>query len=68
MDRDTLILKVSAKLARKRPPKGWWAQMTREIRRKNPDYSDEQVAKTVGSIWYGLSNSKVKDIKKRFYG
>ena len=35
-----------------KPPKEWFNKMKAEIRSKNPDYSDEQVSATVGSIWY----------------
>ena len=68
MDRAELIKRVAVKIARPRPPKGWWDQMTKEIKSKNPSYSQDQVDSTAGSIWYGLSDSKVREIKKRHYG
>jgi hypothetical protein len=35
-----------------KPPAEWWEKKVAEVKRSNPDYSDEQVRATVGSIWY----------------
>ena len=49
-----------------RPPKAWWDKMIKEVKDGNPDYSDEQVDKTVGDIWYNkLDPSQKKDITKK---
>ncbi len=48
-----------------RPSKEWWEKMVKEVKDDNPDYSQEQVDKTVGDIWYNkLSPSKKEDIIK----
>jgi len=36
----------------KRPPKEWWDTCTNTIQKKNPDYTDEQIRKTCGHLWY----------------
>lgn len=52
-----------------RGPKKWWDKMTKEIKKGNPSYSDDQVAKTIGDIWYHqLSESKRKEILKKYEG
>lgn len=42
----------------KTPPKGWWDKMQKEIKDGNPDYSQEQVDKTIGDIWYHKLDDK----------
>jgi hypothetical protein len=49
-----------------RPPKAWWDKMEKEISSKNPDYSDEQIKKTVGNIWYNeLSQYRRNELTKK---
>jgi len=49
-----------------KPPKAWWNKMKKEIKAENPDYSDDQVDATIGSIWYkNLSTDKKKEIRGR---
>jgi len=50
-----------------RPPKKWWDKMVKQIKENNPKYSMDQIAKTIGNIWYNkLSASKRKSIRERF--
>jgi hypothetical protein len=35
-----------------KPPREWFDKKVAEIKKGNPDYSDEQVNATVGKIWY----------------
>jgi len=40
--------------------------MEKKIKENNPDYSKEQVAKTIGEIWFhNLSDKKRKQINER---
>lgn len=40
--------------------------MKKEIKKSSPDYSEEQVAKTIGEIWFHrLKEKKRKQISKR---
>lgn len=50
----------------KRPPKDWWDKMYKEVKEGNPSYSEEQVRKTVGGIWYNKMSpsKKKKEVKK----
>jgi len=48
-----------------KPPKKWWDELYRDIKKGNPGYSDKQVKATVGNIWYDLSTSKKKEIRGR---
>lgn len=58
--------KTAKKEKTKRPPKKWWDKMKREIKKSNPDYSDKQIAATIGDIWFSnLSEKKRKQISKR---
>lgn len=57
-------------VARKKnkPPKKWFDKMVREIRKGNPDFSEEQVNAIVGDIWYNkLSDAKKTELKKSFF-
>lgn len=57
------------KAAPERPPKEWWDRMEKKVREGNPDYSDEQVRKTVGSIWYHeMSTGKKREETKKSEG
>ncbi len=35
-----------------RPPKKWFDKKADEVKKGNPEYSEEQVNATVGKIWY----------------
>jgi len=35
-----------------RPPKEWWDYCVKTIKESNPDYTDEQVRRVCGSMWY----------------
>jgi len=35
-----------------KPSKKWWDRMVKDVRKNNPDYTDEQVDKTVGDIFF----------------
>lgn len=49
-----------------RPPKDWWNKMEGEVKKDNPDYSDEQVKKTIGDIWYNkLSQYRRNQLTKK---
>ena len=49
-----------------RPPGKWFDKMKKEIKKGNPDYSEERVAQTIGDIWYNnLSDEKREEIYKR---
>jgi hypothetical protein len=49
-----------------KPPKKWANKMLKEIKKKNPGYSADQVDKTMGDIWYHkLDDSKKKEIRER---
>ena len=48
------------------PPKAWFDKTSKDVKAGNPDYSDEQVRATVGSIWYKkMGGKKRAEIKKR---
>jgi len=50
----------------KQPPKKWWNKMKKEIKKENPDYSDDQVDATIGDIWYNnLDDTKRSEIRGR---
>ncbi len=51
----------------KRPPKEWWDACYAEIKKKNPDYTDEQIRKTCGDIYYHKGVRKVMGKSKDFY-
>ncbi len=36
----------------KRPPREWWDSCYATIQKKNPGYSDEQIRKTCGDLWF----------------
>ena len=49
-----------------RPPKKWWDKMYKKVKKNNPNYSDEQIRKTIGKIWYQrLRKPKKSEIRKR---
>lgn len=48
-----------------KPSSKWWNDKVKEIKKGNPDYSKEQVDKTVGRIWSDLSDKKKEEIRGR---
>jgi len=56
----------------KKPPKKWWDEMYKKIKSGNPDYSDEQIRETIGSIWYhkmsGQKRSQTRKAEGKTYG
>ena len=49
-----------------RPPKRWWNQKYKEVKKGNPSYDAETIRKTIGDIWYhNLSDEKRKEIRAR---
>jgi hypothetical protein len=48
----------------KKPPKDWWDQKHSEVKRGNPDYSDEQIAGTVGKIWSDMGEGQKANRRK----
>ncbi|MFW9872496.1 MAG: hypothetical protein ACFFG0_05280 [Candidatus Thorarchaeota archaeon] len=48
-----------------KPPKEFWNKKVKEVKKGNPDYTEEQINKTVGAIWRDLSDSKKKEIRER---
>lgn len=49
-----------------KPPKKWFDHMHKQVQKKNPDYNDEQVKNTIGSIWYDkLTPKKRSEIRSR---
>lgn len=50
----------------KRPPKQFFDKMYSKIKKNNPSYSDEQIRKTIGSLWYHkMSKGKKVALRKR---
>ena len=50
-----------------KPPKEWFAEMTDEIRKGNPSYSEKRIRQTIGDIWYNqLTDAKRKEIRERY--
>jgi hypothetical protein len=50
----------------RKPNSEWFDKMYKEIEEANPGYSEEQIRKTIGSIWYkNLSGQKRKQIRER---
>lgn len=48
-------------------PKEWWDKMVKKIKKGNPSYSEDQIAKTIGNIWANeLSDTKKAEIRKRY--
>ena len=48
------------------PPKDWWDKHYKEVKEGNPSYSDEQIRKTVGDIWYHkMGPAKKKEETKK---
>lgn len=51
-----------------KPPKGWWDKKYQEVKQGNPDYSDEQIRGTVGSIWYQETSPSQKKTRREKEG
>ena len=50
----------------KKPPKYWWDYMVKKIKKENPTYNKEQIAGTVGKIWWhNLTQKKRNEIIKK---
>lgn len=43
-----------------KPPKEWFNKLSKQIKKANPEYSDEKIKATIGSIWYHLLDTKKK--------
>lgn len=52
----------------KKPPKEWWDKKVMEVRKSNPDYSQDQVSKTVGDIWYNEMGTGQKSERRSAEG
>lgn len=51
--------------AEHKAPKGWFDKMKKDVKKKNPDYSDKRVSEIVGDIWDNeLSDAKREKIYK----
>lgn len=62
----TVAEKKSEKSPSERPPSGWFKSMTARLKAADPRYSDEQIKKTLGDIWFHkLSDEKKKEIRGR---
>jgi len=49
-----------------KPPKYWWDYMVKKIKKENPTYNKEQIAGTVGKIWWhNLTQKKRNEIIKK---
>jgi len=60
------LIEILAADPSSKPPKKWWNKMYKQVKENNPSYSDEQVRKTIGKIWYQrLKKSKRSQIRKR---
>lgn len=51
-----------------KPPKAWWDKKYQEVKEGNPDYSDEQIRGTVGSIWYEKMSPSQKKTRREKEG
>jgi hypothetical protein len=71
MERDYLSDKEEINAKKKetapsaKPPKQWWNKMEKEVKEGNPDYTEEQIRKTIGRIWSDLSDKKKSEIRER---
>jgi len=61
------VMGVLTQIAKtRRPPKEWWDKMVKDVKKGNPDYSEDQVDKTIGNIWFNeLSDSEREKILDR---
>jgi len=58
---------IKKKKEPKKPPKKWWDKMVKEIKKANPDYSEERVSRTIGDIWFNnIKEKKRKEILKKY--
>jgi hypothetical protein len=51
-----------------KPPKEWWDKKYAEIKKGNPDYTDEQIRSTVGAIWYKEMSKHQRSEKREAEG
>ncbi len=49
-------------------PKKWWDEKVKEIKKGNPDYTEEQVDATIGKIWWGMDPKVKAKINKTYRG
>jgi len=50
-----------------KPPKEWYLKMHKQIKEKNPTYSEEQIRDTIGDIWYHkIDEQKRVEIRGRY--
>ena len=61
------IRRIIAKKQSKRPPKGWFYKVLKEVQRKSPDLSEEAARAVVGDMWYNEMDSKNKNKVKKEY-
>jgi hypothetical protein len=59
--RARLLAEALSETDRPRPPKAWWDEHRQRIREQHPEYTDEQVNRAVGAIWW----KKYKAEKRR---
>lgn len=60
-----LLTQILSEKSSERPPKKWWDKMHKDIKEGNPEYSEEQISKTIGDIWYNkLSEAKRKELRR----
>jgi hypothetical protein len=51
-----------------KPPKDWFERKCAEVKKGNPDYSEEQVRATVGKIWYELMSKHQRSERRHEEG
>jgi hypothetical protein len=51
-ERARLLAEALSETDRPRPPKTWWEEHCRRIRERHPEYTEEQVNRAVGAIWW----------------
>ena len=55
-----------------KPPKEWFDKMEAKIKKDNPDYDEERIGATVGSIWYKKMSKKerkkTREAEEKKYG
>jgi glucan phosphorylase len=51
---------------RPKPPKNWFNEMVKDVKKKNPNYSKKRIDEIVGDIWHNeLSDAKIKTIMNK---
>lgn len=51
-----------------KPPKEWFDEKFDEIKKENSDYTDKQIKKLIGYIWYKQLDDKKRDEIRKRYG